>query len=148
MLQARIDQLQDDVRRTLQLASVIGKSFLYRLLEAIAEAEQQLEGHLAQLQRVDLAREKSCLPELEYMFKHSLTQEAAYDSLLVEQRREFHHRVGKALESLFAERKDKYLGLLAHHFELAEESVKAINYLIQAGDHARLSDEHNEAVDY
>ena len=66
----------------------------------------------------------------------------------MEQRREFHHRVGEALESLFAERKDKYLGLLAHHFELAEESVKAINYLIRAGDHARLSDEHNEAVDY
>lgn len=148
VLLARIDRLQEDVRRTLQLASVIGKSFLFRLLEAIAEAEQQLEGHLAQLQRVDLVREKSCLPELEYMFKHSLTQEAAYDSLLLEQRRDFHHRVGKALETLFAERKDKYLGLLAHHFEKAGENDVAVDYLIQAGDRARLSDEHIEAVDY
>lgn len=148
VLLARIDRLQEDVRRTLQLASVIGKSFLYRLLAAIAEAEQQLEGHLAQLQRVDLVREKTCLPELEYMFKHSLTQEAAYDSLLLEQRREFHQRVGKALEALFAERQDKYLGLLAHHFEMAGESEKAVDYLIQAGDQARLSDEHTEAVDY
>ena len=70
---ARIDRLQDDVRHTLQLASVIGKSFLYRLLEAIAEAEQQLEGQLAQLQRVDLVREKCCLPELEILlnFPHA-----------------------------------------------------------------------------
>ena len=148
VLLARIDRLQEDVRRTLQLASVIGKSFLYRLLEAIAEAEQQLEGHLAQLQRVDLVREKSCLPELEYMFKHSLTQEAAYDSLLLEQRRDFHLRVGNALETLFAERKDKYLGLLAHHFEKAGGNDKAVDYLIQAGDQARLTDEHIEAVEY
>ena len=76
VLLARIDRLQEDVRRTLQLASVIGRSFLFRLLEAIAEAEQQLDSHLAQLQRMDLVREKTCLPELEYIFKHSLTQEA------------------------------------------------------------------------
>ena len=134
VLLARIDRLQEDVRRTLQLASVIGKSFLYRLLEAIAEAEQQLDQHLAQLQRVDLVREKTILPELEYMFKHSLTQEAAYNSLLLERRREFHRRVGEALEQLFADRKEQYLGLLAHHFELAGEHARAVGYLIQAGD--------------
>ena len=118
VLLSRIDRLQEDVRRTLQLASVIGKSFLYRLLEAIAQAEQQLDQHLAQLQRADLVREKSILPELEYMFKHSLTQEAAYNSLLLERRKEFHRRVGEALEGLFADRKEQYLGLLAHHFEV------------------------------
>ena len=133
VLLARIDRLQEDVRHTLQLASVIGKSFLFRLLEAIAEAEQQLEGHLVQLQRVDLVREKAHLPELEYMFKHSLTQEAAYNSLLVDSRREFHHRVGKALEQLFAERKEKYLGLLAHHFEMAGDTAKAVDYLVTGG---------------
>ena len=148
VLLARIDRLQEDVRRTLQLASVIGKSFLYRLLEAIAEAEQQLDRHLAQLQRVDLVREKTRLPELEYMFKHSLTQEAAYNSLLVERRREFHRRVGEALEQLFADRKEQFLGLLAHHFEAAGEQEKAIDYLIQAGDRARLTDEHTEAIGY
>ena len=148
MLLARIDRLQEDVRRTVQLASVIGKSFLYRLLEAIAEAEQQLEGHLAQLQRVDLVREKTRLPELEYMFKHSLTQEAAYNSLLLERRRDFHRKVGEALERLFADRREKYLGLLAHHFEMAGEYTRSVEYLIQAGDQARLTDEHSEAIGY
>ncbi len=148
VLLARIDRLQEDVRRTLQIASVIGKSFLFRLLEAIAEAEQQLDQHLAQLQRVDLVREKNRLPELEYMFKHSLTQEAAYNSLLMEQRREFHRRVGEALEGLFADRIEQYLGLLAHHFEFAGDFAKAVGYLIQAGDRARLTDEHTEAIGY
>lgn len=148
VLLARIDRLQEDVRHTLQLASVIGKSFLYHLLEAIAEAEHQLEDHLSQLQRVDLVREKTRLPELEYMFKHSLTQEAAYNSLLIDQRREFHHRVGKALEQLFADRKEQFLGLLAHHFEMAGEYDRAVDYLIQAGDQARLTDEHSEAIGF
>jgi ABC-type oligopeptide transport system substrate-binding subunit/class 3 adenylate cyclase len=148
VLLARIDRLQEDVRRTLQMASVIGRSFLYRLLEAIAAAEQQLDDHLAQLQRVDLVREKTVTPELEYMFKHSLTQEAAYNSLLLEKRREFHRKVGEALESLFSDRKEQYLGLLAHHFEAAGDFEKAVGYLTQAGDRARLTDEHSEAVGF
>jgi len=148
VLLSRIDRLQEDVRRTLQIASVIGKSFLYRLLEAIAKAEQKLDDHLAQLQRVDLVREKARIPELEYMFKHSLTQEAAYNSLLLERRREFHCRVGEALEQLFADRKGQYLGLLAYHFESAGDQAKAVGYLIQAGDRARLTDEHSEAIGY
>jgi len=148
VLLSRIDRLQEDVRRTLQLASVIGKSFLYRLLEAIDQAEEQLDQHLAQLQRADLVREKAILPELEYMFKHSLTQEAAYNSLLLERRREFHRRVGEVLEELFVERKENYLGLLAHHFEFAGEHARAVGYLIQAGDRARLTDEHNEAIGF
>ena len=148
VLLARIDRLQEDVRRTLQMASVIGRSFLYRLLEAIATAEQQLDQQLAQLQRVDLVREKNRLPELEYIFKHSLTQEATYNSLLMEQRREFHRRVGEALENLFSDRIEQYLGLLAHHFESAGDFAKAVGYLIQAGDRARLTDEHTEAIGY
>ncbi len=148
VLLARIDRLQEDVRRTLQVASVIGESFLYRLLQAIVKGEQQLDQHLAQLQRADLVREKAILPELEYMFKHSLTQEAAYNSLLLERRREFHRQVGEALEELFIERKEQYLGLLAHHFEAAGEYAKAVSYLIQAGDRARLTDEHNESIGY
>lgn len=148
VLLARLDRLQEDVRRTLQLASVIGRSFLYSILEVISEAEQQLDQHLAQLQRVDLVREKARLPELEYMFKHSLTQEAAYNSLLVERRREFHRKVGEALETLFADRKEEFYGFLAHHFEAAGEREKAVSYLIQAGDKARMTDEHTEAIGF
>lgn len=148
VLLARIDRLDSDLRHTLQLASVIGKTFLYRLLQAIAEAEQELDTHLAQLQRVDLVREKARRPELEYMFKHSLTQEAAYDSLLLERRREFHRKVAAALENLFADRQEEYLGLLAYHFDRAGQPEKAIDYLIRAGDKTRLDDAHQEAIKF
>jgi ABC-type oligopeptide transport system substrate-binding subunit/class 3 adenylate cyclase len=148
VLLARIDRLEEDVRRTLQLAAVIGKSFLYRLLEAIAGAERELDSHLSQLQRVDLVREKTRRPELEYIFKHSLTQEAAYNSLLLERRREFHQRVGEVLEELFGDRQDDYLGLLAHHFDRAEDLEKATVYLLKAGDKARLEDSQQEAAQY
>lgn len=148
LLLARIDRLQDDVKRTLQLASVIGRSFVYTLLEAISDAERELDWHLAQLERADLVHEKTRLPELEYMFKHSLTQEAAYDSLLHERRREFHRRVGNALERLFAGRTDEFLGLLAYHFDRAGELEKAIDYLIRAGDKTRMADAHEEAIKF
>jgi ABC-type oligopeptide transport system substrate-binding subunit/class 3 adenylate cyclase len=148
VLLARIDRLEEDVRRTLQMASVIGKSFLYRILETISEAEAQLDKNLSQLQRADLVREKARLPELEYIFKHTLTQEAAYNSLLHERRKVFHLKVGEALEELFPDRKDEFLGLLAYHFEMAEASEKAVDYLQQAGDKARLEEALKEALEY
>jgi ABC-type oligopeptide transport system substrate-binding subunit/class 3 adenylate cyclase len=148
VLLARIDRLEEDVRRTLQMASVIGKSFLYRILETISEAEMQLVTHLSQLQRVDLVREKARLPELEYIFKHALTQEAAYNSLLHERRKVFHLKVGEALEELFPDRVDEFSGLMAYHFEVAEAPEKALDYLQRAGDQARLAYAHQEAIDF
>jgi class 3 adenylate cyclase/tetratricopeptide (TPR) repeat protein len=136
VLLARIDRLEEDVRTTLQIASVIGKSFLFRILDSISEAEHHLETHLSQLQRVDLVREKTRWPELEYIFKHSLSQEAAYNSLLVERRRLFHFKVAEALETLFHDRKEEFLGLLAHHYYLAESHKKAASYMFMAGEKA------------
>jgi ABC-type oligopeptide transport system substrate-binding subunit/class 3 adenylate cyclase len=176
---ARIDRLEEDVRGTLQMASVIGRSFLYRLLQAVADPEScrgeafpgrpaataraapgegpgaaddlarhasPLLRHLVILQRADLVREKAVRPELEYIFKHSLAQEAAYHSLLLERRREFHRRAGEALERLFADRREQLYGLLAHHFDCAEQVEKAVHYLIAAGDKARLDDALEEAA--
>jgi ABC-type oligopeptide transport system substrate-binding subunit len=148
VLLARIDRLEEDVRRTLQMASVIGKSFLYRILETIAEAEVQLDTHLSRLQRVDLVREKARIPELEYIFKHALTQEAAYNSLLHERRKGFHLKVGEALEELFPDRVDEFSGLMAYHFEAAEAHEKALDYLQRAGDQARQAYAHPEAIDF
>ncbi len=148
VLQARIDRLGEDVRRTLQLAAVIGKSFLYRILESITEAERELDAHLAQLQRVDLVREKTRKPELEYIFMHSLTQEAAYGSLLIERRREFHLKVGEAIENLFPDRVEDLLGLLAHHFYCAEEWEKAADYLIRITWKALNEGAIQEAMDH
>jgi ABC-type oligopeptide transport system substrate-binding subunit/class 3 adenylate cyclase len=147
VLLARIDRLQEEAKRVLQMASVIGRIFLYRLLAAIAEEERTLHEHLLTLQREEMIRERARIPELEYIFKHELTREAAYNGLLKVERRVFHRQVAEALERLFPERIEEQLGLLAYHWERAGDAEKATAYLLRAGDQARLGYAHQEAID-
>jgi class 3 adenylate cyclase/tetratricopeptide (TPR) repeat protein len=133
VLLARIDRLQEDTKRVLQMASVIGRIFLYRLLQAMLEEEYRLDAHLFSLQREEMIRERERLPELEYIFKHELTREAAYNGLLRKQRRLFHRQVAEALEQLFPDRLEEQLGLLAYHWEAAGDAQKAVSYLLRAG---------------
>lgn len=132
---ARIDRLQDEIRRTLQLAAVIGRTFYYRVLEAISGASPELDRHLNALQRLELVREASRMPELEYTFRHALAQEAAYRSILRKQRRVFHLQVADAIERLFPERLEEFAPLLAYHFHRAGDR-RGLEYAIQAGDAA------------
>jgi class 3 adenylate cyclase/tetratricopeptide (TPR) repeat protein len=136
VIMARVDRLDEEVKQVLRTASVIGRSFLYRVLDAIAEAGQRLDDDLSELQQCELIREKQHLPELEYMFKHALAQEATYESILLQKRRDLHARVGQAVESLFAERLEEFYGLLAYHFAKAEAWEKAQAYLLKAADQA------------
>ena len=148
VLMARIDRLQEEAKRVLQMASVIGRVFLYRVLAAIAEEERRLNAHLSALQREEMIRERARIPELEYIFKHELTRETAYNGLLKKQRRVFHRQVAQALDTLFPEREEEQLGLLAYHWERAGDGEKAVHYLQRAGDQARLMYAHEEAIDY
>ena len=136
LLLARIDRLSDELRRTLQLASVIGKSFLYKILEAICQDQKLLDDQLAQLQRLDLIKERTRQPELEYIFKHSLTQEAAYLTLRVDQRKEMHFLVAQALENIFPERTQEFCGFLAYHYLNSGQIQNAAAYLFLAGRNA------------
>jgi class 3 adenylate cyclase/tetratricopeptide (TPR) repeat protein len=133
---ARIDRLEEDVKQMLKLASVIGRSFFYRVMQTIAEAERELDRHLTELQHLEFIREKRRIPELEYIFKHVLVQEAAYESILVQRRRQLHRRVGECIEALFADHLEEFYSLLAYHYTRAEEWEKAQNYLLKAGDQA------------
>jgi ABC-type oligopeptide transport system substrate-binding subunit/class 3 adenylate cyclase len=148
VLLARVDSLPEGARHTLQVASVIGRSFLFRLLQATEEDSAGLEAHLALLQRQDLVRELRRQPEREYIFKHSLTQDAAYSSLPLERRKEVHHRAALALEQAFAGRQEEFYGILAHHYAAAGERRQAVEYLIKAGDRARFLPAAQEAVEY
>ncbi|MFZ5916409.1 MAG: ABC transporter substrate-binding protein [Chloroflexota bacterium] len=148
VLMARIDRLHRESKRVLQLASVIGRLFFYRVLAEIAREQQRLDDHLLTLQREEMIRERARTPELEYIFKHQLTQEAAYNGLLKKERRAYHRQVAETLERLFPGRVEEQLGLLAYHWERAEEPDKATAYLLQAGDQARLAYAHAEAIDY
>lgn len=136
VIMARIDRLDEEMKGVLKLAAVIGRSFFYRVLRSLTHAEQELDRHLGGLQALELVREKSRVPELEYVFKHALVQEAAYESVLLQRRRELHQRVGECIEALFAERLEEFYGLLAYHFTRAEEWQKAQDYLFKAGDQA------------
>jgi class 3 adenylate cyclase len=137
VIMARIDRLADSIKDILKLASVIGRQFLYRVLREIAsEVERELNAHLAELQKVELIRERRHLPELEYIFKHALVQEATYTSILVQRRRELHHEVARCIETLFAERLDDFYGVLAYHYARAEDWERAQEYLFKAGDQA------------
>jgi class 3 adenylate cyclase/tetratricopeptide (TPR) repeat protein len=136
LLAARIDRLEVDSRETLQAAAVIGRSFLYRVLAAIREASDKLDRQLLALQRLELVREQQREPEREYAFRHALTQEAAYGSILQRKRRELHLRVGEALEALFPERTEEFAAVLGHHFAEATDH-RAFRYLKTAGERAQ-----------
>lgn len=136
LLSARMDRLEESTRGTLQLASVIGRSFYHRVLQAVDEASHELDKHLGTLLRMDLIREAARVPEIEYAFRNPLTQEAVYKTILIKRRRAFHRRVGEAMESIYADRLDGLYGLLAHHFTLANERERAIEYYRKAAKQA------------
>jgi class 3 adenylate cyclase/tetratricopeptide (TPR) repeat protein len=136
LLTSRIDRLSSEVRSTLQYAAVIGRSFYYRVLQMISEMESDLDKHLNVLQRVDLIREAARIPEMEYVFRHELTRDAAYKTILRRQRKRFHLQVGEALEALFPERLEELAPRLAYHFEQGKDSEKAQKYFTKAGDSA------------
>ena len=145
---ARIDRLEEDVKEVLKVASVVGRSFLRRVLEAIVAAGIELDAELGELLRIELIRERQRLPELEYIFKHALVQEATYGSILRQRRLELHRRVGECIERLFADRLDEFYGLLAHHYGQAEDWPKAHEYLLKAADEAGRIAANAEALGY
>ncbi len=136
LLMARIDRLDQETRSTLQMASVIGRSFLYSILKKISESAMKLDKQLISLERVELLRESGRMPELEYMFKHELARDAAYGSLLNRRRREFHRKVGEAIETIFVGRLEEHAHRLAQHFALAGDDAKAQSYYEMAGETA------------
>jgi tetratricopeptide (TPR) repeat protein len=140
--------LQEETRRVLRLASVIGRVFLYRVLAEIAREERELDTRLLILQREQLIRERARVPEIEYIFKHELTREAAYNGLLLRERRAYHRQVAQALERLFPERVDELLGTLAHHWERAGDVEQGLSYLRRAGEQAAGQYANAEAVAY
>ena len=135
VLAARIDRLPPEDKRLLQTAAVIGKDVPFALLQAIAELpEDELRRGLARLQAAEFLYETSLFPELEYTFKHALTHEVAYGSLLQERRRGLHARIVEAIERLYADRLAEQVERLAHHALRGEVWDKAVAYCRQAGD--------------
>ena len=142
---ARIDRLEPASRRTLQLASVIGRTFDYEVLRSIDDADG-LDRRLIALQRGELIRELQREPDRRFAFRHALTQEAAYESLLQRRRRDVHRIVAEALESRHQTRQEEFAGIIGRHFAAAEDP-RAVGYLRIAGDRALSVYALDDAID-
>ena len=137
VLAARIDRLEPEEKRLLQTAAVIGKDVPFALLQAIAERpEAELQAGIGRLQAGELLYPTSRFPEPEYTFKHALTHDVAYGSLLQERRKRLHARIVAAIEAEYGERLDEHVERLAHHAVHGELREKAVHYLRQAGQKA------------
>jgi class 3 adenylate cyclase len=137
LLLARIDRLPDDARRTLRIASVIGRDVPVRLLEQVTADQTGTNRALGLAEAAGLVRFAAADPEPIYRFRHMLIQEAAYDSLLKSDRRRLHRRVGEALEAeAGTERREELAPILGLHFERAGDARKAVEYLHLAGRQA------------
>ena len=148
IIMARLDRLGDDGKRTVQLASVIGRQFLVRLLARVAGLSERLEGLLRELQALEIIYEQGLLPEPAYIFKHAVIQDVAYNSLLIQRRKALHRAVGEAIEELYQDRLEEHYAELAHHFSQGEVWEKALGYLRQAGAKAAAHSANREAVAY
>ena len=134
VLTARIDRLQKDAKRILQEASVIGRAFFYEILKRVTDLKVPVDEYLAGLEQLDLIRVRALEPDLEYIFKHALTQEVVYNGILKKERQDIHERIGIAIETLFKDRISEFYETLAYHFSHSSSVVKAVNYLIMSGE--------------
>jgi class 3 adenylate cyclase/tetratricopeptide (TPR) repeat protein len=136
VIAARIDRLAERPKRALQVAAVVGREFTRRLVDRLADVRERTEECLRELTVLELIHERRRYPELAYMFKHALTQDVAYGSLLIERRSELHGLVGRAIEELYPDRLAEHYEVLAHHFSKAEDWPRALDYLLRAAQKA------------
>jgi tetratricopeptide (TPR) repeat protein len=147
ILASRIDALPAPEKDLLQTLAVIGRAFPLNLVRhTTASPDDRLEPMLKGLLAGEFIYEQPMLRETEYIFKHALTQEVAYGSVLMERRRLLHERTGKAIEGLFKDRIDDHLAELAHHYSQSTNTRKAVEYMFRAGSQAAACYAHSGAV--
>jgi len=132
VISARVDRLEQESKRILQEASVIGRSFYYEIIKRTTALKNSIDKNLSGLERLDLIKTKSIQPDLEYIFKHALTQEVVYNGLLKKERREIHERIAIVTEQLFQDRLPEFYETLAFHFSHGLSLNKAISYLMKS----------------
>jgi len=147
LLAARIDRLSPDVKHLLQVASVIGKDVPFALLQAVADQqEEDLHRELGELQWAEFIYQMQPVPDLEYTFKHALTHEVAYGSLLGDHRRHLHAQILAAMERLYRERLSEHTERLAYHAYRGEVWDEAARYCREAGVRATARSVNREAL--
>ena len=147
VLAARIDRLTSEEKALLQQLSVIGRQFPVSLVkEVVTQAEDAIYRVLASLLAKEFLYEQPAFPESEYLFKHALTQDVAYGTVLQEQRKALHERTGQAMEVLYQDSLDDHYSALAHHYQFSENLEKAVEYLTLAGRQALQRSANTDAI--
>jgi predicted ATPase len=149
VLASRIDRLAPEEKTLLQQLAVIGREFsLSLILHVLLQPEDELYRLLSSLQHKEFLYEQPAFPEVEYLFKHALTQEVAYNSVLIERRKTLHEQTARALEQLYHDRLEDHYDELAHHYSRSGNTEKAIEYLQKAGQQAIRRSVHGEAINH
>jgi class 3 adenylate cyclase/predicted ATPase len=147
ILASRIDRLPAEEKELLQTLAVLGREFRLGLVQRVTlKSGDELERRLSRLQAGEFIYEQPATGDAEYVFKHALTQEVAYNALLVERRKLLHERAGQAIESMFAEQVEDHLDDLAHHYSRSDNVAKAVEYLGRAGQQAAQRSAHADAI--
>ena len=148
VVMARIDRLPAEMKRLLQTAAVIGREFSPRLLRAVWQGGGAVEPHLAELARLEFLRESAEGGSPGYAFRHALTQEIAYQSLLERHRRVLHASTGQALERFYEGRSEEVAERLALHFAASDDAEKAVDYAILAAEKSQRRWANSDALSY
>jgi class 3 adenylate cyclase/tetratricopeptide (TPR) repeat protein len=146
LVSSSVDNLDKNIKEVLKTASVIGRSFLYRLLKSIEGQGDVLDVHLSVLINQNLIKEKEVHPELEYYFYHDLIKDAVYETILLKERKELHLKIAETIELLFEDQIEKFYSLLSYHYSKASEWNKASRYFRLAGDQANQIAGDSEAL--
>jgi class 3 adenylate cyclase/tetratricopeptide (TPR) repeat protein len=149
VIMARVDSLPEGAKGLLQTGSVAGREFSHDLIKKVTDlSEEELWSHLSVLKDSELLYERGIYPQSAYVFKHALTQEVAYNTLLHKRRRETHEKIGKAMEQIYADRLEEFSEMLAYHSLEGEDWQRAYSYSLKAGLRALSLSVYEEAQRY
>ena len=147
VIMARVDSLPEDAKELLQTGSAIEREFTYDLIKRVKELpEQALLSHLSVLKDSELIYERGIYPETTYIFKHALTRDVVYESILTRKKMNLHEKIGNAVEKLYADRIEEQYELLAHHYALSEHWEKAVHFGRLAAEKAHKLSQFQQAV--
>jgi len=149
VIMSRVDRLPERAKEILQSGAVIEREFNYQLLKQVTDfQEQELLTNIAKLKDSELLYERGVFPESTYIFKHALTREVIYDSILTKKKKELHEKIGNTVEVLYKENISEYYGVLVEHFVQSENYEKSIEYSKMAGKAAQKRSAFNDAISY
>jgi predicted ATPase/class 3 adenylate cyclase len=148
VIAARLDRLAEPQKRTVQTAAVIGREFALELLRRVSDVQDQLDRALDDLKRIEVIYEKMGYAHAEYAFRHALTQDVAYASMLQSERKRLHALIGAAIEELYAGRLDEHAEELVHHHRRGEVSDRVARYAREAGDRAAALCVDDRAIEF